>query len=90
MGEPIKSGEVERTESFDRQGNQTTGVFIRTTYFDYSPEYKNKMWDFNKSFVCISFHSSCSIIEFRTAISMWAICNNMFRVTRLTGLKLLR
>ena len=89
MGEPIKSGEVERTESFDRQGNQTTGVFIRTTYFDYSPEYKNKMWNFNKSFVCISFHS-CSIIEFRTAISMGAICNNMFRVTRLTGLKLLR
>ena len=42
MGEPIKSGEVERTESFDRQGNQTTRVFIRTTYFDYSPEYKNK------------------------------------------------
>lgn len=27
MGEPIKSGEVERTESFDRQGNQTTREF---------------------------------------------------------------
>ena len=89
MGEPIKSGEVERTESFDRQGNQTTRVFIRTTYFDYSPEYKNKMWNFNKSFVCISSHS-CSISEFRNAINIGAICNNMFRVTRLTGLKLLR
>ena len=55
MGEPIKSGEVERTESFDRQGNQTTRVFIRTTYFDYSPEYKNEMWNFNKSFLCRLF-----------------------------------
>ena len=65
MGEPIKSGEVERTESFDRQGNQTTRVFIRTTYFDYSPEYKNKI-----SFVCISFHS-CIVLLSLEAPLVW-------------------
>ena len=59
-------------ESFERQGNQTTRVFTRTTYLTLA----------NKGIEGGFLNShSCSII-----VTIGTICNNMFWVTRLTVL----